>query len=152
MDCLCFSATTRDAFARLTQVCFLLDYRTCSFHASGEPPPVWRWFVIYCIALGIVYLALVAFGVVCLFIDPAKLDMQPGEARIMGAVFVGMGLIFAAPPFLAAPYLPRKPWAWIFDLVLICLGMTSACCIPACIPLLIHWLKPETKVFFNRAP
>ena len=127
------------------------DYTDTSLAPSSEPPPVWRWFVIYCIALGIVYLALAAFGVVVLFIDSQELDMQRGEARIMGAVFVGMGLLFAIP-FLAASYLPRKPWVWIFDLVLICLGMTSACCIPACIPLLIHWLKPETKAFFNRAP
>lgn len=116
---------------------------------SGEQPPVWRWFVIYAITLGIVYLALAAFGIVALFIDPSKLDMQHGEARLMGIVFIAFGLVFALP-FLAAPYLPRKSWVWIYDLVLICLGMTSACCIPACIPLLIHWLKPETKAFFNR--
>jgi hypothetical protein len=116
---------------------------------SGGPPPVWRWFVIYTIALGIVYLGLAVFGIVALLIDPAKLDMPSGEAKLMGAIFLGIGLIFALP-FLAAPYLPRKSWVWIYDLVLICIGMTSACCIPACIPLLIHWLKPETKAFFNR--
>lgn len=116
---------------------------------APEQPAVWRWFVVYSVALGIVYLALAAFGVVALLIDPSKLDMPRGEARIMGLVFIGLGLLFAFP-FLAAPYLPRKPWVWIYDLVLICLGMTSACCIPACIPLLIHWLKPETKLYFNR--
>jgi hypothetical protein len=105
--------------------------------------------VIYTIALGIVYLGLAVFGIVALLIDPAKLDMPSGEAKLMGAIFLGIGLIFALP-FLAAPYLPRKSWVWIYDLVLICIGMTSACCIPACIPLLIHWLKPETKAFFNR--
>jgi hypothetical protein len=33
--------------------------------------------------------------------------------------------------------------------VTIGLGMTSACTLPICIPLLIFWLKPETKAFFH---
>jgi hypothetical protein len=28
--------------------------------------------------------------------------------------------------------------------------MTSVCCIPACVPLLIYWIKPETKAYFGR--
>jgi hypothetical protein len=33
--------------------------------------------------------------------------------------------------------------------VIICLGMTSACFLPVCIPLLIFWIKPETKLYFG---
>jgi hypothetical protein len=50
--------------------------------------------------------------------------------------------------FGAAPFLPKRRWVWIYDLVLICLSFTG-CCIAFGIPLLIFWLKPETKAFFN---
>jgi hypothetical protein len=46
--------------------------------------------------------------------------------------------------------MPRRPWAWIFGLVLICIGLTSLCCLPVAIPLLLSWLKPETKSYFGR--
>jgi hypothetical protein len=38
---------------------------------------------------------------------------------------------------------------WIYGIVLIALGMTSACFVPACIPLLIYWLKPDAKSYFQ---
>jgi hypothetical protein len=48
--------------------------------------------------------------------------------------------------------LPPRPWTWIYHLVIICFGMTSACCIPMCVPLVIFWLKPDTKAYFGRLP
>jgi hypothetical protein len=30
------------------------------------------------------------------------------------------------------------------------IGMTSCCFLPFLIPLLIYWLKPETKAYFGR--
>ncbi|MGB7159266.1 MAG: hypothetical protein WBD40_14450 [Tepidisphaeraceae bacterium] len=60
-----------------------------------------------------------------------------------------MGVPLAAV-FGVAPFLPRRPWVWIYDLVLICLGLTSICCMPATIPLLIFWLKPEAKAWFGK--
>jgi hypothetical protein len=41
---------------------------------------------------------------------------------------------------------------WVYDLVLICMGMTSAGCIPACVPLPIFRIKPETKRCFGMQP
>jgi hypothetical protein len=35
-------------------------------------------------------------------------------------------------------------------MVLICIGMNSCCLLPASIPLLIFWIKPETKTYFGR--
>ncbi len=61
---------------------------------------------------------------------------------------IGLPLTIAcALPFL----LPAKPWVWVYNLIIICLGLTSCCFLPATIPLLIHWIKPETKAWFNRA-
>jgi hypothetical protein len=75
--------------------------------------------------------------------------MTPTEAKVVGALLTcvsGAFLAASAAPFL----LPARPWVWIYDLVVICLGMTSACFLPATIPLLIFWIKPEVKAYFGR--
>lgn len=113
----------------------------------GEPP-VWPWYVTYCIFMALLYLACIGMGVVFLVIDPATMDSDPVEAIIMG-----VGLIVVSTPlmiaFAAAPFLPRRGWAWIVGMLLISLGMTSCCCIPACLPLLLQWIKPKTKAWFG---
>jgi drug/metabolite transporter (DMT)-like permease len=98
-------------------------------------------------ALG--YLSFFVLGIVFLAFEPTGRDMSAEEARVMGVVFIVMGLALTVP-FAIGPFLPRKPGAWVFGLVLICLGLTSVCCLPATIPLLIHWIKPETKNYFGR--
>ena len=55
-----------------------------------------------------------------------------------------------AAAFSAGIFLPPRLWVWIYGIVLIAVGFTSACCIPFCVPLLIYWLKPEAKAYFGR--
>jgi predicted Co/Zn/Cd cation transporter (cation efflux family) len=64
----------------------------------------------------------------------------------------GIMLVVSVPLFIlfaVAPLLPKKKWAWIYGFVPICIGLTSCCSLPFSIPLLIFWLKPETKAFFG---
>ena len=124
--------------------------KRCSTPLSTATPPVYKWFVAYCILMALLYLATAVLGVVFLVIEPDR-DMSAEEAKIMGVVFIILGLVFFVP-YVLAPFLPRHSWVWVFGLVLICLGLTSACCLPACIPLLIFWLKPEMKEFYGRIP
>lgn len=118
------------------------------WHLSQDAPPVWRWFVAYSVLMALLYLFVIFLGGYFLT-HPEILRGPRDDPEVMGAVFVVVGLLMMLP-FAAAPFLPRKPWVWVFDLVLICLGLTSACCLPASIPLLIFWLRPETKTFFGR--
>ena len=111
-------------------------------------PPVYKWFVVYCILMAVLYLILAVMGIVYMFIEPDK-EMSAAEAKLMGTVFLILGLVFCVP-YAVAPFLPRKSWVWVFGLVLICLGLTISCCLPACIALLIFWLKPEMKEFYGR--
>lgn len=111
-------------------------------------PPVYKWFVAYCVLMALLFLLLAVMGVVYMFIEPDK-DMSAEEARLMSVVFLIMGLALFTP-YALAPFLPRKSWVWVFGLVLICLGLSSACCLPVCIPLLIYWSKPEMKEFYGR--
>jgi hypothetical protein len=120
--------------------------------ASLNPatPAVYTWFVVYCIFMALVYLFLAVLGIVYMFIEPDP-EMSAEEAKVMGSVFLILGLALFVP-YAAAPFLPRKSWVWVFGLVLICLGLTSTCLLPVCIPLIIFWAKPEMKAFYGRIP
>lgn len=109
------------------------------------------WYRVYLAALAVVYLAVAVLATGVIIVQPqGKTAGETAEIFLSSAVFAVLGwILFAA--FAAAFFLPRKPYNWIVGLVLIALGMTSACCLPAAVPLLIFWLKPETKAHFGRA-
>lgn len=116
----------------------------------ADLPPVWRWYKVYVICMALMYLVVTVLGVVMAVIDiPTRDNDLPMDVQgvLLALICVPFFLIYAA-----ALFVPRKPWAWVFHLVLICVGLTSACCAPASIPLLIFWLKPETKAAFGRPP
>jgi len=90
----------------------------------------------------------IALGVFFLVVKPDT-DFEGFPSYFVGLFFVILGVVFFAP-YILAPFFPKKPWAWIYGIVMICIGMTSACTLPASIALLIFWLKPETKQYFGR--
>ena len=52
-----------------------------------------------------------------------------------------------------AATLPRKPWAWTFGLVIVCTTILPFILTAAgAIPLLVNWIKPAVKLYFNRRP
>ena len=113
-------------------------------------PAAVTWFLVYCGVLCAMYLGLVACGIALLVMGPSHLDMTPSAALLTGGILTGVGTAFLAVS--AAPFLlPARPWVWIYDMVVICMGMTSACFLPASIPLLIFWIKPEVKAYFGRS-
>lgn len=122
--------------------------KRCSASLNQETPPVYKWFIAYCVLMALLYLVTAAMGIMFMFIEPDR-DMSAEEAKILGVVCLLMGLAFFVP-YAAAPFLPRRNWVWILGLVLICIGLTSACCLPVCVPLLIFWLKPEMKAFYGK--
>ena len=140
--------------ARKCQQCGLVNWdydefcKRCNASLNSATPPAYKWFVVYCVLMALVYLVLAVMGIVYMFAEPEP-DMSAEEAKIMGVVFLILGLLFCVP-YALAPFLPRQSWVWVLGLVLICFGLTSLCCLPACIPLLIFWMKPEMKAFYNR--
>jgi hypothetical protein len=113
-----------------------------------QKPAVWNWYAAYCFAMALMYLLCVVMGFFFLFADPDKMEMDAGGAKVMGGTLIVLGLLLGAL-FGAGPLLPLKKWAWVVGIVLICIGLSSMCCLPASIPLLIWWLKPETKQYYN---
>ena len=122
---------------------------TLEYSLPETRPGVLPWFNAYCILMALLYGVFAVLGVVLLFV-PANSQSDRIAAMIQGFVFLGLGVGLSGV-FGVAPFLPRRPWVWIYDLVLICLGLTSVCCLPATIPLLVYWLKPEAKWWFGRA-
>jgi MFS family permease len=118
-------------------------------HLSRSKPGVITWYRAYSALMTLLYLFFVVVGIFFLTVAPTDRNMSSEEAQITGGIMFFMGIVLAIP-FAIGTFLPQKPWAWVFGLVLICIGLTSVCCMPATIPLLIHWIKPETKFYFGR--
>jgi hypothetical protein len=119
----------------------------------GAPPAVVFWYRVYAAALALLYLFVTLAGVAALLFRDQLVDetTSPEEVVIAGAVFVLMGGFFFVV-YAFGTLIPAQPWAWIVGLVLIALGLTSCCCLPISIPLLIFWLKPEAQAYFGRVP
>jgi O-antigen ligase len=109
------------------------------------------WFKLYCGAMTLLYALLMVLGGILTVLGPSMAEEEEAAVlAIEGIVFAVMGLPLAAL-FGVGLFLPQRKWAWIYGIVLIALGMTSACCLPATIPLLIFWIKQEMRVYFNCA-
>lgn len=119
---------------------------------SPARPGVWTWYVVYCVAMGMLYAGVLAMGIVSLAMSETIAADDPttsaGDVQIFGVAMIAISLpicIF----YCAAPLLPKRRFAWIYGIVAIALGMTSLCCLPVTIPLIIFWIKPETIAYFQ---
>ena len=108
------------------------------------------WYRVYLAVLAFLYLAVTVLGIGIAIIRPDTRDQSPEEMLIMGIVYAVVGAVFFVL-FAVALFLPPKPFNWIVGIIAIAVGMTSCCFIPFCVPLLIFWMKPETKAFFGRS-
>ncbi len=107
------------------------------------------WYRVYLSVLLILYLSVTIFGVALVIFQPETESGDQAEMLITGAIYGILGAIFSVLTAIAL-FLPRKSWNWIVGIVMIAFGMTSCCFIPAVVPLMIYWVKPETKAFFGR--
>ncbi|MDF1756127.1 MAG: hypothetical protein P1U89_25295 [Verrucomicrobiales bacterium] len=119
-------------------------------YIPGKTPGAIIWYRVYLVVMCLMFLAVIAGGAVVLSgvfpITAEDLDGMPPQ--VLGSIYLIMGIAMIIPYALAF-FLPRKPWVWIYHLVMICIGMTG-CTIVASIPLLIFWLKPDVKGYFGR--
>lgn len=111
---------------------------------------MWPWYVAYCLLMALLYVVAIG-GCAFLLLWPQIPDMEGEDATILKMQFAVL-LVLCVPLavlFGIAPLLPKRRAAWIYGFITIGIGMTSACCLPASIPLLVFWIKPETKEFFE---
>ena len=120
---------------------------------DADRPAVLLWCKVYLGFMTGLYLVGAVVGVLLLAFAASLADPETDamEFRIMGAVYGVLGVLFGIG-FGIGLLVPRRRWGWIYTIVLICIGFTSCCTLPACIPLLIFWIKPETKMYFGMSP
>jgi MFS family permease len=116
---------------------------------AADPPKVVFWFRIYTGCMAALYVCCMLAAPALFYLSTKTAGEDAAVLKIYSVVLLIIGLVLAivfALPFV----LPRRPWVWIFDMVLICIGLTSCCIMPASIPLLIYWIKPEVKTWFQQ--
>ncbi len=112
------------------------------------PPKVVFWFRVYSGCMAGVYVLCMLASPLIFFAGTRSGGEEAVVLKIQAVVLFLVGLVLAVA--FALPFVfPRRPWVWIYDIVLICIGLTSCCILPAAIPLLIYWLKPEAKAWFR---
>ncbi len=107
------------------------------------------WYRVYLAALAILYLAVAVFGAVLATVPIESSTRDSEQLFIMGIIYTILGATFFIL-FAVAFFLPPKPYNWIVGIVMLAIGMTSCCLLPAVVPLFIFWIKPETQAFFGR--
>jgi hypothetical protein len=105
----------------------------------------------YCTFMCVVYLLTIGMGVLMLAFgrEGASAQNWPDDRLITGVVCVVFGVLLA-PAYGLGPSLRPAPWVWTYHLVLIAIGLTSVCCLPICIPLLIAWIRSDVKQYYGR--
>ncbi len=112
-------------------------------------PKCIKWFKVYCAILALCYIFAIGLSFYLFDPDSPDFEVDPFFNMIFGVMLTLLSItLFLACilPFFLKP----EPWVWVYDLVIICIGLTSMCFWPFTIPLLIFWLKPETKHYFGR--
>jgi hypothetical protein len=125
-----------------------------AYHADEHAPEGVLYFrifgVVFCLFTGA--LALAGGGImVSPFFTHAATGSGPMAdlgARVAGLLYGGIGLGGFIPTMIAL-FAGRRPWVHTLGTVVIGLGMFSLCCIPVLIPLLIAWLKVETRRWYG---
>jgi hypothetical protein len=117
-------------------------------HQDG-PPEAILYFRIYAGFIAFCGVATMLLGLYLV------VDGSLGSSTSRRSDLMGMGLGYAvAGAFFAVPYLVglfagRRPWVHTLGTVLIVLTMATTCCLPIAILLLVAWIKPEVKRWYE---
>ncbi len=109
---------------------------------------IYLWYRIYSGCLLFASVVIICAGVY-VFTAPPGAPGTTEEGQTVGAVlYIILGSITAVL-YSIALFSPRKPWSWVFGVVLLAIGIVTFCFLPSLV-LLIFWSKPETRAFFGR--
>jgi hypothetical protein len=123
-----------------------------SIQRSG-PPAVVTWYLGYRIFMFLLSAAIVAAGVLSIVFheDMADDETSPEEVIVIGGMLLLLGGLMCLA-FLVSFFLPLRPWAWVYHIVMLAAGMLTMCTLPFSIVLLIYWVKDDTRAYFGWQP
>lgn len=110
---------------------------------------VWMAYIVYCTVMALTIFMVTSPGLLLAIVALFSSDEGADAARVVFGTYSFLGLA-ALLPFAVAPFLPKKSGAWIYGVILLCLGSLTCVALPVTIPLFVFWFKPETELFFNR--
>lgn len=125
---------------------------------SQGPPPGFALFQLFCLGSILFQLVIGCLGGVGLFFstNPFReirgLDLSAFSTALFWAAMLLFAMSFPlAVAYAAAPFLPRKPWAWKFNLSLIGMGVMSPVFFLA-IPVGKRWNEPAYRAWYHLPP
>lgn len=111
---------------------------------------VFVWYRVFCGLIALVSLVWVLMGVIAIANNGSRPTPKDQNDAILGGIMFLVYGLFYFIPYLLALFIPPKPKHWVFGIILIALALLS-CFFPFAVPLLIYWVKPETKAYFGRS-
>lgn len=115
---------------------------------SSTPPAVRFWAQFYNICMLMLYFILTLVGILLVAFADEIGNFEDGQeigASLMGTLYAGLGLLFVVI-FAIGLFWRRGNGAWIYQIVLIAIGLTSCITWPATIPLMIYWIKDRDRL------
>ena len=103
---------------------------------------------IYVILMFLMYAVLFALVIAALFNQETvsrQFAVEPIELIINLLVFGSLSAALAMV-FMLGLFWHRGVGGWIYNLILICIGLTSCCTWPMTIPLLLFWIKHKDDI------
>ncbi|MCK5241336.1 hypothetical protein KAR34_02680 [bacterium] len=114
---------------------------------TNQKPNVVLWFKVFCVFMAIVCTAFFAGGT-WVIVDVGgfgKVGAQAGTA-----VFMLIALFVTVIAYIVPLFLKPRSWVWVYGLALIGLGFFGLLTAFVCIPLLLFWIKAETREYFGK--
>lgn len=110
-------------------------------------PPLWRYYLCYAIFMGVLFLAATGLGVWLLFMSTEGPHTDATGVALGTLVTVIGGALGGF--YCAAPFVTRPRWSWTYHTVLIVVGLLTGVGLLLGIPLLIMWLRGNTRALFE---
>lgn len=114
-------------------------------------PKVVVWFKVYCWFLAVFSLAVILnflWWAIFDFSETETYEIGKNLTIVLNSLVMALCLAMLTVALLGI-FLKPRPWVWVYNLILICLGMMTWL-IPVCIPLLLFWIKQQTKLYYGR--
>jgi cell division protein FtsW (lipid II flippase) len=117
-------------------------------------PAGWVWYRLLCVLMALINLCIAGMGAFLVrsqefLASQTRNDPIPPEFwSQQGWILISMGAIFG-PLNIALMFLPRRPWTYMAHLGNIIASILFVCPAPIAIPVLVMWIQPETRDYFD---
>jgi hypothetical protein len=122
-------------------------------YADAErAPPAIGWMRLYAGITCVLYGGAALFGM-AMMLSPMVARRAPGSSPdlaswILGLIYTMFAIVFLLPS-IGVFAGGRRGWAYTAGTIAVGLGLVQICCLPLTLPLLLQWLRPETRRWFN---